>query len=166
MATWTRRVPDMDDRFDGAMASGLLAAAYVYYNELKRRLAGGYTSGAFVTGHLLNSITIAPPVYEGRNLVVRVGTMLLYALAWEVGHNNLFTRRFERQERWFPTAIDTATDQRRAFAAAFGAGLANGATLGTDLELNLPAEPRQGPNLPPSPYPSNPLGRTRTRRRA
>ena len=119
MATWTRRVPDIGDRFEGAMVSGLLAAAYVYYAELKRRLAGGYTSGAFVTGHLLNSITIAPPVFEGSDLVVRVGTQLLYALAWEVGHNNLFTRRFERQERWFPTAVDTEPAQQAAFARHF-----------------------------------------------
>lgn len=160
MATWSRRVPDIGDRFEDAAAAGLLAAAYVYFNEIKRRLAGGFTSGAFVTGNLLNSVAIQPPAREGGDLVVRVGTPIKYALYWELGHNNVFARRFERQERWFPAAIDTEPEQQRAFAAAFGGTL----ETGNALEFNLPEGVRQGPNFPPG-TPSNPLGRTRTRRR-
>ena len=158
MATWTRTAPDLPDRFDRGARGALLAMAYVYFNELKRRLAGGYTSGNFVTGQLLNSIAVAGPEPEGDGLVVRVGTMLLYALAWELGHNNLFTRRFERQERWFPTALDTEAAQQQAARAVFGQAL----ETGSDLEFAAGGAPT-GPNFPPSPYPSNPLGPTRRR---
>jgi hypothetical protein len=162
MATWDRRVPDIGDRFEGAAARGLFAAAYVYYDEIKRRLAGGYTTGAWVTGQLLNSIAIQPPALEGGDLVARVGTPVRYALYWELGHNNVFTRRFERQERWFPAAIDTQPEQQAAFVRAFTDGL-TAPTLRSDLEFTAGPAPI-GPAFPPG-TPSNPLGRTRTRRR-
>lgn len=147
MAEWRRLAPDISNRFQAAMASGLLSAAYVYYNEIKRRLVGGYTSGAFVVD-MPNWVTIAPPAIEGGQMAAYVGTYLRYPLYWELGHNNIFTRRFERQERWFPAAIDTQEAQHAAFLQAFGAGLERPA-LGNGLEFNLPAGTLQGPNLPP-----------------
>lgn len=141
-------MPDFEDRSAEAKArlveatrAGLLAAAYVVYNEVKSRLRGGYTSGAFVTGNVLNSVTIAPPILEGNAMVVRIGTNVDYALFWEVGHFNLFTRRFERVEIWVPAFLDTIEQQRQAFLVAFarvwGADEGGGLTLGSDVELGL-----------------------------
>jgi hypothetical protein len=99
-----------------ASRQGALAAAYVAYNAVKRSLAGGYTSGLFVTGHVLNSVTVGDPEPTGDGgWQVSVGTNVLYALFWELGHMNTFTRRYERVEKWRPAAIDSRAQAIEAF---------------------------------------------------
>ena len=78
------------DRMEEATNAGLKAAAYVYYNEVKRALAGGYTSGDFVTGRVLNSVTVG----DVQDHAIDVGTDVMYALYWEIGHHNIFTRKY------------------------------------------------------------------------
>ena len=93
-----------------ATHAALKASAQVIVNGLKepkpQGLRGGYTTGDFITGTLLNSIFISEP-FQGANgtWFVLVGTNLAYALYWEVGHVNLYTRKYERQERWRPTLL-------------------------------------------------------------
>lgn len=94
------------DRFPAAVNAGLKAAAYVYANEVKRALAPGYTSGAFVTGRVLNSVTVGEPA----NGAIEVGSDVDYAMYWELGHHNLFTRRYERVEIWRP-ALEAMTPE-------------------------------------------------------
>jgi len=102
-----------------ARDAGLIAAAEVVKTEVKRGLRGGYTSGAFVTGNVWNSVTRTDPTDENGVRVIRVGTNVMYALYWELGHQNLFTRKFERVEVWMPTFLSTADRQALAFARVF-----------------------------------------------
>jgi hypothetical protein len=44
---------------------------------------------------------------------------LLYAAPWELGHVNLFSRKFERVETWVPALFSTAQQQALAFARVF-----------------------------------------------
>ena len=103
--TWTSRAPVLAEALHRALAQGVTAGAYVYANAVKRGLAGGYTSGAWVTGNVMNSVTVVPAVPSPTDIVAYVGTNVLYALFWEVGHQNLFTRRHEQVEVWRPTLL-------------------------------------------------------------
>jgi len=111
--TWVSRIPAVQAAMDRALMDGLTAGAHHYANEVKKDLAGGYTSGAFVTGNVLNSVAVAPAERRGDTLEARVGSSVLYALFWELGHQNLFTRRYERVEIWRPRLL-WETDRIRA----------------------------------------------------
>lgn len=117
---YTSHRREAEARLRTAQDAGLVAAAVLLQNRVKAALTGGYTSGAFVTGRVRNSVThTAPhPVPGGRG--IEVGTNLLYALYWELGHVNLYTRRYERQERWRPTLLDSRHDIQREFTRVFG----------------------------------------------
>lgn len=108
---------------DAASAAGLVAAGALVQRELKRALAPGFKGGAFVTGHLVNSITVSAPFQVGDRFTIRVGTSALrdgvsYPLAWELGHFNTFTRQYEREERWVPTLIRVRDEAAVAFRIA------------------------------------------------
>lgn len=103
--TWTSRIPAVQAAMDQALMDGLTAAAQHYANEVKQDLRGGYTSGAFVSGNVINSVAVDPGQRRGDVLEARVGTDVMYALFWEVGHQNLFTRRYERVEIWRPRLL-------------------------------------------------------------
>jgi hypothetical protein len=107
-----------------AVDDGLIAASQVIVNEVKRMLRGGFKGGAFTTGQLLNSVTRSAPFnYRGGNRTgvrsVRVGTPLLYGLGWELGHHNVYTRAFEREERWRPAMAQAREAAAKAFAIAY-----------------------------------------------
>lgn len=115
-------------RKERATEAGLRASAHVIVNGLKEKstsggLAEGYTSGAFVTGTLLNSIFIAPDsgsfVDSGGKRYLLIGTNLAYAVYWEVGHYNIFTRRYEREERWRPTLLRKYDEAVAAYHRAY-----------------------------------------------
>lgn len=106
-------------QFDRAVDAGLTAMAETYATAVKRELARGYTTGAFVTGHVLNSVTVQRPTTESGTRTVHTGTPVDYALYWELGHQNLFTGRFARHPIWLPTLLATLGQQRAAFEAAF-----------------------------------------------
>lgn len=105
--------------FDEGCQKGLIAAAYIASNEVKRRLRGGYTSGQFVTGNVINSVTRSEPVKTPNGWRIVVGTNVPYALYWELGHFNLFMRRFARVEHWRLSMIDTQRQQQEAFGRVF-----------------------------------------------
>lgn len=115
----------VEAQMNRARDAGLIAAAQVVVNRVKEKLAGGYTSGAFVTGHVLNSVTRTEPADENGVRVIRVGSNVNYALFWELGHVNLFTRKFERVEKWVPALVETAQQQADAFARVFARFLAS-----------------------------------------
>lgn len=113
-------------RMEQARDAGLIAMAEVVKTEVKLGLRGGYTSGAFVTGHVWNSVTRTDPVDENGVRVIRVGSDVSYALYWELGHLNLFTKKFERKEVWVPALYRTAPAQAAAFARVFERVMAAG----------------------------------------
>jgi hypothetical protein len=106
-------------RFNEARDAGLRAAANVVANEVKRGLRGGYTSGAFVTGRVLASVNTSEPYDVVNGRAIAIGTDVMYALFWELGHDNIFTRKHERKEVWVPALYSTRQAQLDAYARAF-----------------------------------------------
>jgi hypothetical protein len=100
-------VPTFSQRHQRATDDALRAGAQELINGLKDSkpfgLRGGYTSGAWVTGNVLNSIFATEPYTQAGTRHISVYTDVDYARLWEDGHNNRFTRRFEQQQRWAPT---------------------------------------------------------------
>jgi hypothetical protein len=117
----------IEAHWDAAIAGGLTAAAYVYANLVKRALAGGYTSGDFVTGRVLNSVTIGEP----SGLYIDVGTDLDYAEYWEIGHHNIFTRRYERVMIWEPALDAAGPEMSDVFSGTMASIILQG-PVGTD----------------------------------
>lgn len=116
-------------RFGQATLAGLVAAAAHYQGALRPKLQRGYTSGAFVTGATASSVQMTAP-YEGVNgPEIVVGTNELVAMYWELGHHNLFTRKYERVEYW----RETLGLEGAAMAAAMGS------TMRTVLESGATA---------------------------
>jgi hypothetical protein len=111
-----------------ARFAGLIAVAEVVITEVKNRLRGGYTSGNFVTGFVMNSVTRSEPSEGENGAFILVGTNVMYALYWEVGHANIFTKKFERQEVWMPALLQTRNEQIAAFQRAFLRVFGGGAT--------------------------------------
>jgi hypothetical protein len=101
-----------------SVMNGLKGAAYTPMNEVKRRLRGGYTSGNFATGTVVGSVTASKPGIEGNTPTIRIGTNREYALYWELGHNNAWSRRYERKEVWKPAMLATVDKTRAAFNRA------------------------------------------------
>jgi hypothetical protein len=110
-------------RHERAVDAALRAAAQVVVNGLKDEkpegLRGGYTSGDFVTGNILNSITISDTARDRQGTFVLVGTNVMYAVYWEFGHINVFTRKYERQERWGPTLARTSDEATAAYRRVY-----------------------------------------------
>jgi len=50
---YSSNLPQITQRLRAAQSAGLISAAAVVENQVKRELAGGYTSGNFVTGNVL-----------------------------------------------------------------------------------------------------------------
>ena len=115
-----------------AQTAGLQAGINVLRNAVKRGLRGGYTSGDFTQGIAWNSITVEPPVFDGEgNGFIRCGTALDYPMYWELGHHNVFTRKFERVEIWAPAYQENMQAAREAYERAFRATLSHGAAAGS-----------------------------------
>lgn len=119
MSTWTSNLAAFNADNDAAQQFALIAAAYVLVNAVKRALKGGYTSGAFVTGHVINSVTRGEPFREATGFSVLVGSNVPYALFWEIGHHNLFTRKYEREERWRPAFMDSREAMSQAYSREY-----------------------------------------------
>lgn len=112
-------LPAVTAKLTDARRAGLIAAATVLQNAVKRNLTGGYTSGAFVTGHVHASVTISKPDMTPFSGSIAVGTDVPYALFWEVGHHNTFTRQYERVEKWMPALLESRIAMQRAFEQEF-----------------------------------------------
>ncbi len=100
-----------------AISSGLIAAAEVYEGAMREELQKGYTSGDFVTGQAANSVSRSSPEVTPDGIEIAIGSNLDYVLYWEVGHQNLFTGKHEREERWVPKMVEMR-DQLTAIVAA------------------------------------------------
>ncbi len=144
-ATWASDLPNFTAGRISAVDAGLIAGAQVLLNAVRRKLRGGYTSGAFFTGVSMNSVTRSDPVTEDGVRVIRVGGKPMYLLYWELGHYNIFTSRkglrdkvggrfrlaarfnrktkrrgkYERQERFRPALVESRTKIAEEFAATY-----------------------------------------------
>lgn len=132
-AQWVSHLDEFRRRHERASKAALIAAALVYENAMKLALTGGYKTGAFVTGRVRSSVTHGEPYPLGpAQWAIRVGTNVLYALFWEIGHINLFTKRYERVEKWRPTLVEQrvhiAQKYSDVYRALMGSGGAGGVT--------------------------------------
>lgn len=114
---------------------GLTAMAYPVFNEVRRQLRHGYHSslgnwGNFAIGNNVNHVTISPVTVNDDGASITVGTDLDYALFWEIGHHNIFTRHFERDEKWRPAYEATLDEARAAFARTFHAAFTGSSSFG------------------------------------
>lgn len=115
-AKWTSHAREFIRDDARAKRLALRAGANVLRNAVMRGLRGGYTSGAFVTGRVMNSVTISPVLELGGGVMgIKVGTNVMYALYWELGHWNLFTGKYERVEVWRPALFSSRKEVREAF---------------------------------------------------
>lgn len=111
------------ERHERAVEAALEASAQVVVNGLKEPkplgLAGGYTSGAFVTGNLINSVFISDVGSDADGMFILVATDVMYAVYWEYGHYNIFLRRYIREERWGPTLTRKQDELAAAYARVY-----------------------------------------------
>ena len=117
--------------FERALLPALTAGGLVIQNEVKRSLRGGYLSslgnrGQFVTGASVAHVTMSRPQKIGGKWTVSIGTDLDYNLFWEVGHHNLFTRHYERDEKWVPAFRRVRSQALRAFQTVMDRAMRRG----------------------------------------
>lgn len=98
----------IEARLNEAIPLALRGAAQIYRTAMMESLRnppeGGYTSGAWDHGMagVAGSVAVSPVEQDEQGHRIAVGTNVECAKHWELGHVNLFTRRFERVERWRP----------------------------------------------------------------
>lgn len=111
---------------DGAIGDALFAAGLVYRNAMTTALQNGYTSGDFDHGMagIAGSVAVSEPQSDAAGQFVSVGTNIIYGKFWELGHYNIFTRRFERVEKWRPTLASESENMAAKFAAVLTARMA------------------------------------------
>lgn len=106
-------------QMEAARDGGLIAAGEVYRTALKEDLRGGYTTGNFVTGETAATIQRTDPYDSPAGRAVSVFTTHKPALYWFAGHINLFTRKFERVDKWTPALNRSTPEQLAAFERVF-----------------------------------------------
>ena len=121
-------LPQALDRVDAARRAALIAGAELLLGAVKDEHRGGFTTGAFVTGNMLNSLVRTDPEPYVGGLLVRITTTQTnppYPLYWFVGHHNLFTRRYERVDLWTPAYAKSAFKVAAEHARVMRERLAN-----------------------------------------
>lgn len=104
--------------------AGLVAAADVYADALREELLQGFTSGDFVTGDSSASVYATDPrPGDGENeREIAVSTETDYPWYWQLGHDNLFTKKFERVPVFTLTVDEVASQMAESFNASVTAG--------------------------------------------
>ena len=118
-ATWKSRLPEFKRADAIAQKTALEESAEVYETAMKVRLERGITTGAFTTGDLADSVTHSVPHRERDGWVTRVGSPVGIARAWELGHHNIFTGRFERVEIWRPVLVEQRNRIAKQFSVTY-----------------------------------------------
>lgn len=100
---------------------GVDASANTLQREVVKAFGSDYYKGGRFrsTLQVKQSIRRVGPYATPSGWEATVGTNLIEALYWELGHPNVFTRKFERVEIWRPTAIAQTPAMRAAYARVF-----------------------------------------------
>lgn len=141
-AQFTSRLGEFRERHSFATDKALVAAAGVLRKAAMEKHRRGYTSGRFSFGQVRNSITVSEPVTEDGVRVIRAGirggilpknrqpgdpaTIGQISLFWELGHNNAWTRRYERVEKWRPAVLESREAMVTMFARVYEALMQRG----------------------------------------
>ena len=105
-------------RYEDAARRGLDGAATHLLNEIRKAFGSSYyLGGRFRSTLQVKQSTRRLPPYKGPSgWETVVGTKLIEALYWELGHRNIFTRNPERVQIWVPTATANADRMQKTFA--------------------------------------------------
>lgn len=105
-------------RWDDASRRGLDAATQHLQNEIYKAFGSWYyKGGAFrSTLQVKQSIQRKGPYRVGSGWEQMIGTELIEALYWELGHNNRWTRKYERVQIWVPTASKNIDRMQKTFS--------------------------------------------------
>ena len=105
-------------RWDDASRRGLDAAANHLRTELLKAFGSDYYKGGRFrsTLQVKQSIRRLAPYRTADGWETTVGTNKIEALYWELGHQNTFTRKYERVQLWVPTATDNVEPMRANYA--------------------------------------------------
>lgn len=129
---FVNRLNEAKARYDRAARAGVVASSQLLLNEMKKAYNDYYTSGAFRSTLQIRqawrradperdnkgwytivgvpSETITP---EGSKTAVDRGKVALY---WELGHDNLYTGKYERVQIAVPTAVQSRDAMRNKWA--------------------------------------------------
>ncbi len=106
--TYRSNRPAAEDAIRRGLDEGLRAAAENYTTRVYNRILGGYTTGNFshraegVAGRVMFTEPRDAPG-GGRQVICGTSrTQVPYELYWELGHQNAYSRRYERVEIWRP----------------------------------------------------------------
>lgn len=97
---------------DEMAVAALHGAAYAVENEAKRQTRHGFTSGDFATRGWQS---ITHRVEGAPRYRALVGSTERHFLFWEMGHHNLFTRRYERVP-WLSRAFEQSRTLQLQYA--------------------------------------------------
>jgi hypothetical protein len=113
------RAAEAIGRYDGAAKKGLGAAAQLLHREVKKAFGTKYYKGGKFrdTLKVRASIRYLTPYKTRSGWESVVGTKIIQALYWELGHDNIYTRNRERVRIWEPTGVA----KREAMKAEFRA---------------------------------------------
>lgn len=115
----TDRTGDAARALDAATRDGIMAAVTELRDAVKRRHyeINYYKGGRFrSTLQVAQRIASSMPYKEGGAWAAIVSVPVVQALYWELGHMNVFTRKYERVEIWRPTLIEKTEYLRGLFA--------------------------------------------------
>ena len=116
------------DRYREGARKGMDAASNHLRVSVQKAFGSWYYKGGRFrsTLQVKQSIRRDGPKWDGEGWESLVGTNKVEALYWELGHHNVFTRKYERRELWKPTAIAQAEAMRATFARVFARFMGTG----------------------------------------
>ena len=120
--TYVSNLDAVLNALEDSIGSGLAAAADMVADKVSRKLAPGFTDGSFkgeTPGEAAEeSVQVQVFMHEAENPFARIWSDKKYLFYWEVGHWNIYPRKFVRKEIWVPTLYGTANEQVLRFTAA------------------------------------------------
>jgi hypothetical protein len=114
----TNRSREAFDRMDQASYAGVDNAATTLLNAVRNKFGSSYyTGGRFrSTLYVKQSARKLMPYKVQNGWETQVGTKLIEALYWELGHENVFLRKKVRVRIWEPAAIESIEAMRSAYS--------------------------------------------------
>jgi hypothetical protein len=105
-------------RADNAGRLGLAAAVTVLKNAVVKQFGSNYYKGGAFRSTLFvkQSVRFLTPYKTPDGYETILGTKLIEALYWELGHHNAFTRKYERVQIWEPAGMGSTGAMRDAYA--------------------------------------------------
>ena len=115
--TTTNRRAEALGRYDEASKLGLAGAANVLRTAVVKKFGTRYYKGGRFRSTLFvkQRTYYLTPYKTSDGWESQVGTPVVQALYWELGHHNTFTRKYERVRIWEPAALESIEAMRSAY---------------------------------------------------